>query len=60
MIIYSISTIVDLLEAKNISWASYQESMPTDGFQGFKYVYEVLWRPDNLFGILWRSLASPQ
>ncbi|KAF8589081.1 hypothetical protein K439DRAFT_462946 [Ramaria rubella] len=33
----NISTIVDLLEAKNISWASYQESMPTDGFQGFNF-----------------------
>jgi uncharacterized protein YkwD len=26
------STIVDLLEAKNVSWASYQENMPYDGF----------------------------
>lgn len=33
----NISTVVDLLEAKNISWASYQESMPYDGFQGFNY-----------------------
>ncbi|GAA5873818.1 hypothetical protein JCM1840_002080 [Sporobolomyces johnsonii] len=31
------STIVDLLEAKNISWASYQESMPFDGYTGFNY-----------------------
>ena len=34
----SISTIVDLLEAKGISWAEYQENMPYDGFQGFKCV----------------------
>jgi len=33
----NISTIVDVLEAKNISWASYQESMPSDGFQGFNF-----------------------
>ncbi|KAI0691070.1 phosphoesterase family-domain-containing protein [Cytidiella melzeri] len=33
----NISTIVDLLESKNISWASYQESMPTDGFEGFNF-----------------------
>ncbi|KAL8291389.1 hypothetical protein RQP46_002367 [Phenoliferia psychrophenolica] len=33
----NVSTIVDLLEAKNISWASYQENMPYDGFQGFNY-----------------------
>ncbi|KIJ37533.1 hypothetical protein M422DRAFT_211275 [Sphaerobolus stellatus SS14] len=33
----NISTIVDLLEDKNISWASYQESMPSDGFGGFNF-----------------------
>jgi len=31
----NVSTVVDILEEKNISWASYQESMPTVGFQGF-------------------------
>jgi Phosphoesterase family len=30
--------VVDLLEEKDISWASYQENMPTDGFGGFRYV----------------------
>ncbi|KAI1786921.1 phosphoesterase family-domain-containing protein [Ganoderma leucocontextum] len=33
----NISTVVDLLEEKNISWASYQENMPYDGFTGFNY-----------------------
>ncbi|KAF8228080.1 hypothetical protein L208DRAFT_1404505 [Tricholoma matsutake] len=33
----NISTVVDLLDAKKISWASYQENMPTDGFTGFNY-----------------------
>ncbi|PCH37423.1 hypothetical protein WOLCODRAFT_109837 [Wolfiporia cocos MD-104 SS10] len=33
----NISTIVDLLEAKNISWSSYQESMPYDGYTGYNY-----------------------
>ncbi|KAA1477560.1 hypothetical protein DENSPDRAFT_828927 [Dentipellis sp. KUC8613] len=33
----NISTVVDLLEAKNISWASYQETMPTDGYTGFNF-----------------------
>ena len=28
---------MDLLEAKNVSWASYQENAPTDGFEGFNY-----------------------
>ena len=31
----SISTIVDLLEKRNIGWASYQENMPTDGAEDF-------------------------
>ncbi|KAN0135815.1 Phosphoesterase family domain containing protein [Lactarius tabidus] len=33
----NISTIVDLLGEKDISWASYQENMPTDGFEGFNF-----------------------
>ncbi|TFK82458.1 hypothetical protein K466DRAFT_590500 [Polyporus arcularius HHB13444] len=33
----NISSVVDLLEAKNISWASYQENMPYDGFTGFNF-----------------------
>ncbi|KAI0772894.1 phosphoesterase family-domain-containing protein [Trametes elegans] len=33
----NVSTVVDLLEAKNISWASYQENMPYDGFTGFNF-----------------------
>ncbi|KAJ4358577.1 uncharacterized protein N0V89_003161 [Didymosphaeria variabile] len=33
----NVSTIVDLLEAKKISWGAYQEDMPYTGFQGFDY-----------------------
>ncbi|KAH9934149.1 phosphoesterase family-domain-containing protein [Fomitopsis serialis] len=33
----NISTVVDLLEQKNVSWASYQESMPYDGYTGYNY-----------------------
>lgn len=33
----NVSTYVDLLDQKNISWASYQENMPWDGFTGFNY-----------------------
>lgn len=29
----SVETIVDLLESKSISWATYAENMPTDGFR---------------------------
>ncbi|KAJ6477818.1 phosphoesterase family-domain-containing protein [Mycena vitilis] len=33
----NISTVVDLLEDKGVSWATYQESMPADGFYGVAY-----------------------
>ncbi|KAF2466605.1 putative acid phosphatase, partial [Lindgomyces ingoldianus] len=33
----NISTIVDLLDMKGISWGSYMEGMPYAGFQGEKY-----------------------
>jgi len=33
----NISTIVDLLEAKQISWGTYQENIPTDGWLGFTF-----------------------
>ncbi|KAF9229735.1 phosphoesterase-domain-containing protein [Gyrodon lividus] len=33
----NISTIVDLLDEKDISWAEYQENMPTDGYAGFSF-----------------------
>lgn len=33
----NVSTLVDLLEDKGISWAEYQEDMPSVGFQGMSY-----------------------
>lgn len=33
----NMSTIVDLLDEKAISWAEYQENMPDDGYAGFNY-----------------------
>ncbi|KAF5016925.1 hypothetical protein F66182_11236, partial [Fusarium sp. NRRL 66182] len=33
----NVSTIVDLLDTKGISWGEYQESLPYAGFQGFNY-----------------------
>ncbi|KAL8277668.1 hypothetical protein RQP46_009941 [Phenoliferia psychrophenolica] len=32
-----VKTVVDLLEAKNISWAAYLENMPTTGYTGLDY-----------------------
>ncbi|CAK5274060.1 unnamed protein product [Mycena citricolor] len=33
----NITTVIDLLEEKGVSWAAYQESIPTDGFFGYSY-----------------------
>ncbi|KAJ7110928.1 phosphoesterase family-domain-containing protein [Mycena epipterygia] len=33
----NISTVIDLLEAKRISWATYQENMPANAFYGYSY-----------------------
>ncbi|KAJ7933819.1 phosphoesterase family-domain-containing protein [Mycena leptocephala] len=33
----NISCVVDILEDKHVSWATYQESLPTDGFYGYQY-----------------------
>lgn len=33
----NVSSIVDLLESRNISWAEYQEHMPYTGFEGYLY-----------------------
>jgi acid phosphatase len=34
----NVSTVIDLLEAKGISWGEYQEDQPYSGFEGFGYV----------------------
>jgi acid phosphatase len=33
----NVSTIVDLLDTKGISWAEYEEDSPYAGFEGFNY-----------------------
>ncbi|KAK7002219.1 hypothetical protein R3P38DRAFT_3042069 [Favolaschia claudopus] len=33
----NISTVVDLLEERGVTWATYQENMPTTSFYGFDY-----------------------
>jgi acid phosphatase len=35
----NISTIVDLLDTKGISWGEYQEDLPYAGYQGFNFSY---------------------
>lgn len=34
----NVSSVVDLLEDKGISWGLYQEDMPYTGFEGIAYV----------------------
>ncbi len=42
----NISTIVDLLDTKGISWGEYQEDMPYAGFQGFNYSNQKIFAND--------------
>ena len=37
----NVSTVVDLLDTKGISWSEYQEADPYAGFQGFNYSNQV-------------------
>jgi len=32
-----VASLVDILEAANISWAEYEEDLPYTGFQGYNY-----------------------
>lgn len=58
----NVSTIVDLLEDKGISWAFYQEDMPYTGFQGFSWVNQKNGANDYVRkhnpGILFDSVTS--
>lgn len=36
----NVSSIADMFDTKNISWAEYQEHMPYPGYQGFRYPNE--------------------
>ncbi|KAM6479817.1 phosphoesterase family-domain-containing protein [Trichoderma sp. SZMC 28011] len=35
---FNVSTVIDLLEDRGISWGHYQEDMPYSGYEGFQYV----------------------
>jgi acid phosphatase len=37
----NVSTVVDLLDTKGISWGEYQENLPYAGFTGFNYSNQV-------------------
>jgi acid phosphatase len=38
MIPQNVSTVVDLLEERGISWAEYEQDMPSSGFPGFQFL----------------------
>ncbi|KAK5791454.1 hypothetical protein VI817_006763 [Penicillium citrinum] len=42
----NVSSIVDLLDTKGISWGEYQEHMPYAGFQGYNYSNQNTYHPD--------------
>ncbi|OBT66959.1 hypothetical protein VE03_04217 [Pseudogymnoascus sp. 23342-1-I1] len=42
----NVSTVVDLLEDKKISWGVYQEDMPYSGYQGFSWVNQQTGKND--------------
>lgn len=58
----NISTVVDLLEDKGISWGFYQEDMPYTGYQGLDWVNQVNGANDYVRkhnpGILYNSLTN--
>ena len=57
----NIFTIVDLLDQAGISWAEYEENMPTDGYGGLSYTnsdgYTYYMRKHNPL-IIYDSVAS--
>ncbi|CAG80249.1 phosphoesterase family-domain-containing protein [Yarrowia lipolytica] len=42
----NVSTVVDLLDSKNISWGEYQEHQPYTGFKGMNYSRQSDYAPD--------------
>jgi acid phosphatase len=42
----NISTVVDLLDTKGISWAEYQEDIPYPGFEGFNFSNQATFNND--------------
>lgn len=54
----NISTIVDLLENKGISWGEYQEDMPYTGFEGFAWVNQETGANDCEYRCLFKRQDS--
>ncbi|KAK3945500.1 hypothetical protein QBC46DRAFT_302541 [Diplogelasinospora grovesii] len=58
----NISTVVDLLDTKGISWGEYQEHLPYPGFEGFNFSNQATYANDYVRKhdplILYDSVAS--
>ncbi|KAK9345533.1 phosphoesterase family-domain-containing protein [Lipomyces starkeyi] len=58
----NVSTVVDLLDTKGISWAEYQEDMPYAGFTGFNFSNQATYSNDYVRKhnplIIYDSIAS--
>ncbi|KAK9242594.1 acid phosphatase [Lipomyces tetrasporus] len=60
----NVSTVIDLLATKHISWAEYQEDLPYAGFQGFNYSNQQTFASDYVRKhnplVIYDSIASSE
>ncbi|KAK9320859.1 phosphoesterase family-domain-containing protein [Lipomyces orientalis] len=60
----NISTVIDLLDTKHISWAEYQEDAPYAGFQGFNFSNQQTFASDYVRKhnplVIYDSIASSE
>ncbi|KAI9854376.1 MAG: hypothetical protein M1830_006535 [Pleopsidium flavum] len=58
----NVSTVIDLLEDKGISWSEYQEDLPYSGFEGFAWVNQRTGKNDYVRkhnpAIIYNSVAD--
>jgi acid phosphatase len=52
----NVSSVVDLLEDRGISWSLYQEDMPYTGYQGFDWVNQKTGANDYVRKHKWAPL----
>ncbi|KAL5614174.1 hypothetical protein BROUX41_000012 [Berkeleyomyces rouxiae] len=60
----NVSTVLDLLDARGISWGFYQEDMPYSGYEGFEYKNQANGRNDYVRkhnpGVIFDSVARSE
>ena len=64
MIAGNVSSVVDLLEERDISWGTYQEDMPYTGYEGYQWLNQKTQSNDYVRKhnppILYNANTSPQ